>query len=64
MLILQLSDLKLKPLNSTLAAVRPVLKGLRVLEEFWRMADFDHLHTNYVHSKQRHSYRGLYLNRG
>jgi hypothetical protein len=45
MLILQLADLKLQPRNSTLAAVRPMLKGLRVLEEFWRMADFDHLHT-------------------
>jgi hypothetical protein len=44
-LILQLADLKLQPRNSTLAAVRPMLKGLRVLEEFWRMADFDHLHT-------------------
>ena len=62
-LIFQLSDLKLKPRNRTLAAVSPVLKGLRVLEEFWRMADLDHLRTNHGHSKQRQSYRRLYLNR-
>jgi hypothetical protein len=49
-LIFQLSDLKLKPRYSTLAAVRPVLK--RLLEEFWRTADLDHLRT-----KQGHSYR-------
>jgi hypothetical protein len=47
-LIFQLSDLKLKPRYSTLAAVSPVLKGLRVLEEFWRMAEFDHLRTKHL----------------
>ena len=51
MLVFQLSDLKLKPHNSTLTTVSPVLKGLCVLEEFWWMADLDHLRTNHVNSQ-------------
>ena len=61
--VFQLSDLKLKPHNSTLTTVRPMLKGLRVLEEFWWMADLDHLRTNHVSSEQRKFYRRLYLNK-
>jgi len=63
MLIFQLSDLKLKPRNSTLTTVSPVLKGLRVLEEFWRTADLNHLRTNHVHSNQRQFHSRLNLNR-
>ena len=48
MLILQLFDLKLKPRNRTLPTVSPVLKRLGVLEEFWRMAEFDHLRTKHA----------------
>jgi len=46
MLIFQLLDLKLQPSNSALATGSPLLKGLRVLEEFWWMADLDHLRTS------------------
>ena len=44
-LIKQALDLTLQPRNSTLATRSPVLKGLSLLEEVWRMAEFDHLHT-------------------
>ena len=44
-LIDQSLDLTLQPCNSTLATLSPVLKGLSLLEEVWRMAEFDHLHT-------------------
>lgn len=44
-LIDQSLDLKLQPRNGTLATLSPVLKGLSLLEEVWRMAEFDHLHT-------------------
>jgi hypothetical protein len=64
MLVFQLSDLKLKPHNSTLTTVSPMLKGLRVLEEFWWMAGLDHLRTNHVNSEQRNLNRRLYLNKG
>jgi hypothetical protein len=63
MLILQLSDLKLQPRNSTLPAVSPMFKGLSLLEEFWWMADLSHLRTNHVHSRWRQFYRKLCLNR-
>lgn len=45
LLIKQALDFTLQPRNSTLATVGPVLKGLRVLKRFWRMAEFDHLRT-------------------
>ena len=45
LLINQSLDLTLKPRNSTLATFSPVLKRLRLLEEFWLLAEFDHLHT-------------------
>jgi hypothetical protein len=45
LLIKQALDLKLQPRSSTLATLSPVLKGLRLLEEVWRMAEFDHRHT-------------------
>jgi hypothetical protein len=38
-------DLTLQPRNSTLATLSPVLKGLSLLEQVWRMAEFDHLRT-------------------
>ena len=44
-LIKQALDLTLQPRNSTLATVSPVLKSLRLLEEVWLLAEFDHLHT-------------------
>jgi hypothetical protein len=44
LLIKQALDLTLQPRNSTLATLSPVLKGLSLLEEVWRMAEFDHLH--------------------
>ena len=44
-LIKQALDLTLQPRNSTLATRSPVLKGLSLLKRFWRMAEFDHLHT-------------------
>ena len=44
-LIDQSLDLTLQPCNSTLATLSPVLKDLSLLEEVWRMAEFDHLHT-------------------
>ena len=47
LLIKQALDLTLQPRNSTLATVSPVLKSLRLLEEGWRMAEFDHLHTKW-----------------
>ena len=40
-------DLTLKPRDSTLATLSPVLKRLSLLEEVWRMAEFDHLHTTH-----------------
>jgi hypothetical protein len=49
LLIKQALDLKLQPRNSTLATLSPVLKGLRVLKRFWRMADSDHLRTKSRH---------------
>jgi hypothetical protein len=64
MLIFQLSDLKLQPRNSTLATGSPMLKGLRVLDEFGWMAEFDHLRTKHVRSEHRLSRRKLVLNRG
>ncbi|ANY84366.1 hypothetical protein BB934_39830 (plasmid) [Microvirga ossetica] len=45
LLIKQALDLTLQPRNSTLATVSPVLKSLRLLREFWLLAEFDHLHT-------------------
>ncbi|ANY77356.1 hypothetical protein BB934_03220 [Microvirga ossetica] len=45
LLIKQALDLTLQPRNSTLATVSPVLKRLRLLREFWLLAEFDHLHT-------------------
>ena len=45
LLIKQALDLTLQPRNSTLATVSPVLKSLRLLGEFWLLAEFDHLHT-------------------
>src|SRR3954468_13348909 len=45
LLIKQTLDLKLQPRDGTLATLSPVLKGLSLLEEVWRMAEFDHLHT-------------------
>jgi hypothetical protein len=63
-LIFQLFGLKLQPRNSALATGSPMLKGLRVLEEFWWMAEFDHLRTKHVHSEHRLSRRKLVLNRG
>ena len=45
LLIKQALDLTLQPRSSTLATLSPVLKGLSLLEEVWRMAEFDHLHT-------------------
>jgi hypothetical protein len=45
LLIKQALDLTLQPRNSTLATVSPVLKRLRLLGEFWLLAEFDHLHT-------------------
>jgi hypothetical protein len=47
LLIKQALDLTLQPRNSTFAALSPVLKGLSPLEEVWRMAEFDHLHTTH-----------------
>ena len=40
-------DLKLKPRDSTLATLSPVLKSLSLLEEVWRMAEFGHPHTTH-----------------
>lgn len=40
-------DLKLKPRDSTLATLSPVLKRLSLLEEDWRMAEFGHQHTTH-----------------
>jgi hypothetical protein len=45
LLIKQAFDLTLQPRSSTLAALSPVLKGPGLLEEVWRMAEFEHLHT-------------------
>jgi hypothetical protein len=45
LLIKQALDLTLQPRNSTLATLSPVLKGLSLLEQVSRMAEFDHLHT-------------------
>jgi hypothetical protein len=64
MLILQLLGFKLQPRNSTLATGSPMFKGLRVLEEFWWMAEFDHLRTKHVRSEHSLSRRKLVLNRG
>ncbi len=63
LLIKQALDLTLQPSSSTLATRSPVLKGLRVLERFWRMADSDHLRTKSRHSEERQSCRTLRLNR-
>jgi hypothetical protein len=41
-----------------------VLKGLRVLKRFWRMAEFDHLRTKSRHLEEGQSRRTLRLNRG
>jgi hypothetical protein len=57
LLIKQALDLKLQPRSSTLATLSPVLKGLRVLKRFWRMAEFDHLRTKSRHSDERQSRR-------
>jgi hypothetical protein len=59
LLIKQALDLTLQPRNSTLATVSPVLKGLRLLKRFWRMADFDHLRTKSRHLEERQSRRTL-----
>jgi hypothetical protein len=64
LLIKQTLDLTLQPRNSTLATLSPVLKGLRVLKRFWRMADFDHLRTKSRHLEEGQSRRTLRLNRG
>jgi hypothetical protein len=55
--IKQALDLTLQPRNSMLATLSPVLKGLRVLKRFWRMAEFDHLRTKSRHSDERQSRR-------
>lgn len=47
LLIDQSLDVKLQPRNRALAAVSPVLKGFRLLKEFWVLAEFDHLRTNH-----------------
>jgi hypothetical protein len=41
-------DLKLQFHDGTLPAVSPMLKGLRLLEEFWPMTEFDHLRTKHA----------------
>jgi hypothetical protein len=64
MLIFQLLGFKLQPRNSTLATGSPMFKGLRVLEEFWWMAEFDHLRTKPVYSEHRLLRRKPVLNRG
>lgn len=64
LLIKQAPDFTLQPRNSTLATVGPVLKGLRVLKEVWRMAEFDHLRTKSGHLEEKQSRRTLRLNRG
>jgi hypothetical protein len=64
LLIKQALDLSLQPRNSTLTTASPVLKGLRVLKRFWRMADSDHLRAKSRHSDERESRRALRLNRG
>lgn len=46
-LIDQSLDLKLQPRDGTLATLSPVLKGLSLLKEVWRMAEFDYLHTTH-----------------
>jgi hypothetical protein len=52
LLIKQALDLTLQPRDSTLATLSPVLKGLSLLEEVWRMAEFDHLHTTHDASRR------------
>ena len=64
LLIKQALDLTLQPRNSTLATASPVLKGLNLLEEVWRMADSDHLCTKSRHLEEREFPRTLRLNRG
>ena len=64
LLIKQALDLTLQPRNSTLATLSPVLKGLRVLERFWRMADSDHLRTKSRHLEEGQSRRTIRLNSG
>ena len=64
LLIKQALDLTLQPRNSTLTTASPVLKGLRVLKRFWRMADFDHLRTKSRHLEERQSRRTIRLNSG
>jgi hypothetical protein len=51
LLIDQSLDVKLQPRNRPLAAVSPVLKGLRLLKEFWVLAEFDHLRTKHEQSE-------------
>jgi hypothetical protein len=51
MMSLQLLDLKLKLCNGTLPPFSPMFKRLRLLEKFWLMAEFNHLHT--IHSAFR-----------
>jgi hypothetical protein len=60
----QALDLTLQPRNSTLATLSPVFKGLSLLEEIWRMAESDHLHTESRHLEEGQSRRTLRLNRG
>jgi hypothetical protein len=64
LLIKQALDLKLQPRDGTLAALSPVLKSLGLLEEVWRMAECDHLHTSRMLSEEKQSRRTLRLNRG
>ena len=56
-LIDQSLNLTLQPCNSTLATLSPVLKGLSLLEEFWPMTEFDHLHTKSRHLEEGQSRR-------
>jgi len=63
MLVLQLPNLNLKPRNSTFPTHGPMLKGQRLLEEFWWITDLSHLRTNHVHSRYGQFYRRLCLNR-
>jgi hypothetical protein len=60
----QLLDPSLQPLNGTLATFGPMLKGLRLLEEFWLIADLNHVRTEHVHPDGGLSRRKLLLNRG
>jgi hypothetical protein len=64
LLIKQALDLTLQPRNSTLATLSPVLKSLSLLEEVWRMAESDHLHSESRHLEGGQSRRTLRLNRG